>query len=349
MSMQASGDAKRDDEPDAWLLQVRLDRLEHDLSRARNKADYWKAAAQDAAEKLATLEERLAERDAQAAEAAAREDPRIRQLTLQVSHRDAAIDQLREDQETQKEAFEDKLATLEKARAEEAKELENRLETMEAEKQALGDELESTRDEAKNHAENAQQKAAELDRVQAALEDRYGDIAALGEALETERERRQDETASLGRLLEAARQKLAETETALQHAHHRQHVLDSLGATKAFLNAALGRPLAFRRHQRARNRINEDMRLIAASGLFDAEWYLQRYPDLAQAKDTPLRHFVRYGAYELRDPGPEFDSMKYHLHNPDVTAHGMAALMHYVRSGKSEGRDAFKVADPEQP
>lgn len=329
--MQASGAATRDDEPDAWLLQVRLDRLEHDLARARNKADYWKAAAQDAAEKLTTLEERLAERDAQAAEAAAREDPRIRQLTLQVSHRDAAIDQLREDQETREKAFEDKLATLE------------------AEKQALDAELENTRAEAKNHAEDAQEKAAELDRVQASLEDRYGDIAALGEALETERERRQDETASLGQLLEEARQKLADTDRALQHAHHRQHILDSLGATKASLNAALGRPLAFRRHQRARNRINEDMRLIAASGLFDAEWYLQRYPDLAQAKDTPLRHFVRYGAYELRDPGPEFDSMKYHLHNPDVTAHGMAALMHYVRSGKSEGREAFKVADPEQP
>jgi hypothetical protein len=80
------------------------------------------------------------------------------------------------------------------------------------------------------------------------------------------------------------------------------------------------------------------MRLISDSGLFDGDWYLQTYPDVAQAKADPLRHFVRSGAYELRDPGPDFSSLKYHLANPDVTAAGMAALIHYVRSGKSEGR-----------
>jgi hypothetical protein len=46
-----------------------------------------------------------------------------------------------------------------------------------------------------------------------------------------------------------------------------------------------------------------DATAIAFGGGFDAQWYRQRYPDLAGTAD-PLMHFVRYGASEGRDPSP---------------------------------------------
>ncbi|SFO34092.1 hypothetical protein SAMN04487859_1291, partial [Roseovarius lutimaris] len=200
----------------------------------------------------------------------------------------------------------------------------------------------------------------EIDALRTAQDERLEDLAALGKELESqgkrlvhERERRQNETAALGNLLGQTRQQISEAQAAvkqksdeLHHEHQKRHILEALAITKGEINAALMAPFFIRRHQRAHNKLKEDLRLISASGLFEADWYVQCYPDVAQAKGGPLRHFVRYGAYELRNPGPEFDSLRYHLANPDVTAHGMAALMHYVRSGKSEGRQVFRVEQP---
>lgn len=36
----------------------------------------------------------------------------------------------------------------------------------------------------------------------------------------------------------------------------------------------------------------------------DTSWYLNTYPDVAQAKVNPLKHFLRYGQYEGRVPAP---------------------------------------------
>ena len=46
-----------------------------------------------------------------------------------------------------------------------------------------------------------------------------------------------------------------------------------------------------------------DATSIAFGGGFDAEWYRRHYPDLAETAD-PLMHFVRSGASEGRDPSP---------------------------------------------
>jgi len=46
---------------------------------------------------------------------------------------------------------------------------------------------------------------------------------------------------------------------------------------------------------------------IAASSLFDADWYLNRYPDVREAKIDPALHYVRMGGVEGRWPNPLFD------------------------------------------
>lgn len=75
---------------------------------------------------------------------------------------------------------------------------------------------------------------------------------------------------------------------------------------------------------------------ILASGLFDARWYLERYPDVARAKHPALLHFMQHGASEGRSPSQDFDTEWYLSQNPDIR--GLNPLLHYVDFGLKEGR-----------
>ena len=74
-------------------------------------------------------------------------------------------------------------------------------------------------------------------------------------------------------------------------------------------------------------------------GFFDADWYLQRYPDVLTGDLAPISHFIRRGLGELRDPNPFFDSNWYIEHYPDVSVGGIHPLLHYLQSGAAELRN----------
>jgi hypothetical protein len=76
------------------------------------------------------------------------------------------------------------------------------------------------------------------------------------------------------------------------------------------------------------------------SGLFDPDWYLARYPDVAEAGLNPLAHFVAHGGSEGRKAGPGFDSGWYMDHYSDVRPSGMNPLVHFILRG--EGREPMK-------
>ncbi|MGB7244840.1 MAG: hypothetical protein WBC93_22470 [Sulfitobacter sp.] len=82
----------------------------------------------------------------------------------------------------------------------------------------------------------------------------------------------------------------------------------------------------------------EQLAVLSGSDLFQADWYLNHYPDLADAGVAAADHYLRIGAYEGRWAGPEFDSKGYYLANPDVAEAGWPALVHFEMFGKSEGR-----------
>ncbi len=87
--------------------------------------------------------------------------------------------------------------------------------------------------------------------------------------------------------------------------------------------------------------------LVQAAPEFDPGWYLAQIPALTPVLapaltptvgPDPLAHFLTTGAIELRDPGPSFSSLGYHLANPDVAAAGLPALIHWQLYGRAEGR-----------
>ncbi|GAK54090.1 glycosyl transferase, group 1 [Candidatus Moduliflexus flocculans] len=78
--------------------------------------------------------------------------------------------------------------------------------------------------------------------------------------------------------------------------------------------------------------------VIRQSGLFDQEYYLKQNPDVAQAGVNPLRHFLRHGGFEGRNPHPDFDSTYYFYRNPDIKTSKINPLLHYLIYGIYEGR-----------
>jgi uncharacterized coiled-coil protein SlyX len=93
---------------------------------------------------------------------------------------------------------------------------------------------------------------------------------------------------------------------------------------------------------RENQRWDEDLALIRSSGLFDQDWYLDNNPDVSQAKVDPLLHYLRYGGFEGRDPGPNFSSKWYLDTYKDVKKAGLNPLVHYIKSGLEEGRKSQK-------
>ena len=85
-------------------------------------------------------------------------------------------------------------------------------------------------------------------------------------------------------------------------------------------------------------RRRRQLAVIRASGFFDPEWYLTRYPDVRNSGQDPAMHFTTKGAYEWRDPGPYFNTSHYLRMYPDIAEGGFNPLVHYLNAGWREGR-----------
>jgi hypothetical protein len=81
----------------------------------------------------------------------------------------------------------------------------------------------------------------------------------------------------------------------------------------------------------------EDADLVRASTWFDAEWYVTEYPDVANSGIDPAEHYLRHGAPEGRDPGPQFSTEAYLRDHPGLVASGANPLLHFIRSGRGRG------------
>lgn len=92
-------------------------------------------------------------------------------------------------------------------------------------------------------------------------------------------------------------------------------------------------------HQRAPLRA-----AVEATGLFDAEYYLLAYPDIAAAGIDPLNHFVLHGRGEGRSPNAWLNVRWYRA------THGLAdgedALSHYLEQGEAAGLAPCADFDP---
>jgi glycosyltransferase involved in cell wall biosynthesis len=72
--------------------------------------------------------------------------------------------------------------------------------------------------------------------------------------------------------------------------------------------------------------------------MFDTQWYLEQYRDVAGLGIDPIVHYLWIGAYMGRDPSPRFSTSGYLLTHKDVAAAGINPLVHYAGTGQYENR-----------
>jgi glycosyltransferase involved in cell wall biosynthesis/ubiquinone/menaquinone biosynthesis C-methylase UbiE len=184
-------------------------------------------------------------------------------------------------------------------------------------------------------------------------------LAAEARAAERERERDTARAALAETKAQAAeRERDALSRAAIEQSHLDLALKDQLQDFRRISEDQLRELAAFKRadyngrvHKKLRGlgllfpgrakklrRLAINYRIIAASPLFDATWYLNANPDVAAAKFDPVLHYLLNGAREGRPPGPKFSGAEYLRANPDVLGTGTNPLVHYVRYGRSEGR-----------
>lgn len=75
-----------------------------------------------------------------------------------------------------------------------------------------------------------------------------------------------------------------------------------------------------------------DVELVRNAPVFDADWYLKTYPDVAVLEMDPAEHYLWVGADLGRNPSPSFDAVDYLAKRPRVAASGVNPVIHWVRT-----------------
>ncbi|MCB8878378.1 rhamnan synthesis F family protein [Acidisoma silvae] len=87
----------------------------------------------------------------------------------------------------------------------------------------------------------------------------------------------------------------------------------------------------------------EAIGVIAQSGLFDEAFYAGT--DAAKAMGiSPIEHYLQQGEALGLAPSTSFDPVFYKARNPDLVGQVANLLLHYVASGRREGREAISAA-----
>lgn len=73
--------------------------------------------------------------------------------------------------------------------------------------------------------------------------------------------------------------------------------------------------------------------MVAASELFDAEWYLRTYPGVAKAGVNPAWHYALQGYRSGCNPGPRFNTAKYANTVPELKYSGINPLCYHILHG----------------
>lgn len=72
---------------------------------------------------------------------------------------------------------------------------------------------------------------------------------------------------------------------------------------------------------------------------FNVAWYLHRYPDVRKSRMDPWQHYIKHGAAEGREPGPNFNTPHYLRQCNAAFENRVPALVHYLHVGKALGYD----------
>jgi Methyltransferase domain len=311
-----------------------------------NETKTLQSELQSVAQKLLTTQQMLNENNKESSDLQQRVDQQIEthalergQLVERISQVQGLYDKLKEDSENLQRSLGQHIDAL----GQKDQEIRAYKEKCEFQSNEIN-ELKQTLKQNENEIETLQHQIRSKD---TAIAERFREIAVLTQQNENEIETLQheirskdsaiadrfSEIAELTRLLE-----LLEKNPGAKVKSLLAKTVKPTGQTGAqFIGVGTGHVPSIRTRVTARKYV----KLIEKSGLFDAEWYKARYPDLnasKKARNNPALHYYLFGGFEARDPSDKFNSGWYLQQNPDVIEAGINPLVHYLLHGKAEGR-----------
>lgn len=338
------------------------------LEAAQEQVAERDATVSDQQSKLDELEQKLSEQQKTLVDKQRSIDTRFQEL--------AVLTEMLEKNEQQREALESQLAGRDKA----ASDLQARFDELEQklskQQTALGDkqrEVDERFQELAKLTRMLQDTRQENERLkieaaekQTSIDERFRELAILTEMLETNEQQRETLEKQLekshksleveksgrtkleakhrekGKVVERQARELADLVEQLEAYRATQTVAAqaTISPDGAPNHLALGKKKRLTREEK--KVIKRHVTQLEKAPWFDANWYLEQYPDVAEharMRQQPARHYLLYGAFEARNPGPDFDSSFYLASYADVRASGMNPLLHFLKFGQTEQRE----------
>ncbi|MCK0753258.1 class I SAM-dependent methyltransferase [Chromohalobacter japonicus] len=356
--------AERDQARDAQEARIR--ELEQDNERLNREASEFSSRDEASQEHCRDLETRLQEKVSALAAKQQEVDSRFEELA-KLTKMLEENEQTRERLEQESRQAEQKRET-QQARIQELERDNERLSREASDASSREDALQQKREDLE---QRLQEQTSALEGKQQEVDERFEELGKLTKMLnETKQERdelrrineaqsasideRFQELATLTRMLEENEQaQSGESEAQAEVERQAKEIQQLIASLEAYRRPRVDvDPRDYRlelytkkrRSRKEKAQIERHRQVIASSPLFDAEWYLAQYPDVANdpklARD-PARHYLLFGGYEGRNPGPGFDSNFYQTNNPDVLYRGMNPLLHYMECGEAEQRQVL--------
>ena len=148
------------------------------------------------------------------------------------------------------------------------------------------------------------EKMEELEHYVREIDRQNRRLISLSDDLRKSLNRRFRELGQLAQLLEEKERELAARE---QDVRLYKAKLEKIKTTVSWRITAPLRKIGIPFLDDAQNKeLKRRRRIIERSGLFDSNWYLMEYPDVAESGQDPIVHYLVFGAKEGRLPNPNF-------------------------------------------
>ena len=333
-------------ETDAKSRAVRLHALqtEHDKLSASmtEQADRHRQLDAEAQARLVVLQneislqsERFREQEAALQSEVASREERLAVLQGDNARLEASLAEIAEQHRTTEsdqaarfrlmESERDRLSASLSERFQELATFANRMEVQRKERGEINSRLQIERDELRGAKQD-------LERAQRTLEQVQADRDRLSKKIEEASARAVQAQAGFNASRDASQRQIGALSSELYAVNRK---LDDVLHSNTW---KIGRPFRVLRRLLTRSRAKpvvrvEDIARIRASGVFDEDWYLVTYPDVAALKMDPVHHYLAHGCGEGRDPSPAFSTRAFYDAHPKLIRSEQNALVYFLDHG----------------
>jgi GT2 family glycosyltransferase len=99
-------------------------------------------------------------------------------------------------------------------------------------------------------------------------------------------------------------------------------------------------------HKKLSEHLENQVKALKKTELFDKTYYIEHNLDARHSDVSPIRHYIRSGWKEGRNPSERFDGQFYLERDPKLIERPVNPLWHYLNEGQAKGREIARAVMP---